>query len=40
MKKMKDYKPIPNKKSKVIPSKDLPCSIDCLYALNDGRLAI
>ena len=40
MKKKEDYKPIPNKKSKVIPSKNLPFSIYCLYALNDGRLAI
>ena len=37
---MKAYKPIPIKKSKVIPSKNLPISIYCLYALNDGRLAI
>ncbi len=36
----KDYKPIPNKKYKVISSKNLPISIECLYALKDGRLAM
>ena len=40
MKKMKAYKPIPNKKSKTIPSKNLPLTIYCLYSLSDGRLAI
>ena len=37
---MKDYKPIPNKKCKVLPSKNLPISFECLCALKDGRLAI
>jgi hypothetical protein len=37
---MKAYKPIPNKKYRVIKSKNLPVVIECLYALNDGRLAI
>ena len=40
MKKMKDYKPIPNKKYKVLPSKNLPILMECLCALNDGRLAV
>ena len=40
MKKMKAYKPIPNKKYRVISSKNLPVVIECLCALNDGRLAI
>ena len=37
---MKDYKPIPNKKYKVLPSKKHFISIECLWALNDGRLAV
>ena len=40
MKKMKPYKPLPNKKSKTISNDNLPNEFFTLYSLKDGRLAI